>query len=134
MSIAEVELDAGEQPPGDSRPMQLAVTRCLRSPEECESVGRYGEALVVAHLLRVASPRVVVEWLNAAGESGASCDIVTKVRLASPAERWGGFGTCVQNMTTGETKPSATTDQGPTTRLQHHYRLKGPCLHAGPVH
>ena len=30
-------------------------------------------------------------------------------RLASPAERWGGFGTCVQNKTTGETKPSATT-------------------------
>ena len=58
----------------------------------------------------------------------------TQVRLASPAERWGGFGTCVQNKTTGETKPSATTDQGPTTRLQHYYRLNGPCPHAGPVY
>ena len=28
-----------------------------------------------------------------------------KERLASPAERWGGFGTCVQNKTTGQKKP-----------------------------
>ena len=28
----------------------------------------------------------------------------TQVRLASPAERWGGFGTCVQNKTTGQRK------------------------------
>ena len=26
------------------------------------------------------------------------------IRLASPAERWGGFGTCVQNKTTGQRK------------------------------
>ena len=39
----------------------------------------------------------------------------TQVRLASPAERWGGFGTCVQSKATGQ-RPSPT----PRARPNHH--------------
>ena len=85
MSVEEMPLDvdgAAAAAASGTLPLEPAVARCLLSPEACESVGRYGEALVVAHLLRTAPARVSVKWLNAAGETGASCDIVTEVLLA----------------------------------------------------
>ena len=49
-------------------------------------------------------------------------NMVAKDRLASPAERWGGFGTCVQNKTTGQRK-SAQLPSRPI--LQDHHCLMG---------
>ena len=41
----------------------------------------------------------------------------TQVRLASPAERWGGFGTCVQSKAPGpRSSPKLTSSNSPPTR------------------
>ncbi len=82
MSISEMdfeELAGALAQGGGDQPLERTVARCLLSPATAESVGRYGEALVVAYLLRTVSAGVEVEWLNEAGESGACYDICTKV-------------------------------------------------------
>ena len=39
---------------------------------------------VAAHLRRTQPAGVEVQWLNEAGESGASCDIITRVSRSDP--------------------------------------------------
>jgi hypothetical protein len=78
MDVVEMDLDTRSSMAAAAGRLP-EVTRCLLSPEVCEGIGKYGEALVAAHLLRTAPEGLSVEWLNAEGESGAFCDIVTKV-------------------------------------------------------